>query len=119
MVIGEGITVIARESFANTSKLMDVKLPSTLTKIGHAAFDSSNLSKINFPKNLKEIAGFAFDDCVNLREIKLNKGLQKIGSHAFCHSGIKSVIVPNSVTYIERSVFTCGLKDIRLSKNLT
>ena len=119
VVIGEGITVIARESFANTSALKDVKLPSTLTKIGHAAFYSSNLSKINFPKKLKVIGSFAFNDCKKLKQIKLSMGLKKLGEFAFNGTNIKKINVPNSVTYIGNSAFSCDkLKEIKLSKYL-
>ncbi|MDD5949608.1 MAG: leucine-rich repeat domain-containing protein [Lachnospiraceae bacterium] len=119
VVIGEGITVIARESFANTAKLKDVKLPSTLTKIGNSAFAFSSVCKINFPKNLKVIGCFAFCDCVNLKNITLPYGLERIEGLAFSGSESKSLVIPDSVTYIGDGAFGDKLEKIKLSKNLT
>ena len=57
-VIPEGVTVIKCCAFSDDNALLieEVVLPSSISKIEGKAFkDTKKLSKINFPKNLKEI----------------------------------------------------------------
>ena len=47
----------------------------------------------------------AFNKCTMLKEIKLNEGIEQIGQWAFAWCGITDMVIPNSVTNMERGVF--------------
>lgn len=128
VVVPEGITEIEERAFFGCGKLTKVSLPSTVTKIGSAAFSSSaikkmelpenlkeledafglckNLETINIPAGIKEIKPMTFYGCSKLKSLELPQGLTKIGSQAFYQcSSLETIKVPESVEYISRDAF--------------
>ena len=107
-IIREGVTVIAKEAFADCSNLKSVTLPNTLTDIGEMAFfNCEALEAITFPFcPLKSIGDYAFSGCSHLKCIVIPRSVKRIGKCAFmlC-SSLKSVTLPNSLTYIGESAF--------------
>ncbi len=106
----EGVTEIGNGAFWNTSGLKgDIRLPSTLKKIGETAFAGTNISHIHLPEGLeiisnrvfygcgylqdtitipstvKQIGEGAFDGCVMLTAVILPEGLEEIKSDAFAN----------------------------------
>ncbi|MCR5120356.1 MAG: leucine-rich repeat protein [Lachnospiraceae bacterium] len=87
VTLPEGMTVIPKELFAevNFGEGIDIKLPSTLTKIDNEAFyKTTNLKTIVFPSGLKEIAAAAFSDS-DLTSVTIPSKVNKIGEDAFSH----------------------------------
>ncbi|MDE5876284.1 MAG: leucine-rich repeat domain-containing protein [Muribaculaceae bacterium] len=81
--ISDGVTEIPRE-FANSCySLQNIHLPIGLKTIGEYAFQSASL----------------------LHEIEFPKTLETIKNGAFQHSGLQTVILPESVTSLDASVF--------------
>ncbi len=115
IVIPEGVTEISGRSFLHFN-ITSVKLPTTLTKIGHEAFyNCTALTNIEFNSAVEEIEYRAFEGCTNLTQITLPEGLQKIGSSAFqgC-SKLTSIDIPSTVTSIESWAFwRSGITTIR------
>ena len=64
-------------------------LPLTLTEIGANAFKGTRLTDITLPATLTKISDGAFMDCRKLETVTMHEGLQKIGEDAF--SGCKSL----------------------------
>lgn len=65
------LTEISDYAFAGCVYLQEVKIPSTVKKIGKYAFyNCSNLTKIEIPKSVKEIAENAFEGCTSLKVIQ-------------------------------------------------
>lgn len=114
VVIEEGVTAVGGWNFYYWyPNIKTVVLPSTLKRIGNAAFSTvgsatgdSKLSTIQFSGNLKSIGSFAFCDCVNLKKITFPKTLTKISRYAF--SGCKnltSIDLPSSIQTIDIDAF--------------
>ena len=96
LIIPEGVTAINRSAFC-VSSLKSVSIPSTVKSIGNHAFYCSKLSKVTFAE-----------------------GLESIGVSAFANTNLVTVVLPNSCTTMDYSVFwDCSkLVAITLSENL-
>ena len=78
----------------------------TVTAINSSAFNAqSRLKEIVIPKTVKTIGAYAFANCRNLVSITLSEGLETIGVQAFDGTAITSVVIPATVTKLERSSF--------------
>lgn len=79
-------------AFEKCTNLENIKLPTSLTKIGEGAFAGcSNLKTIDIPASLTEIGGGAFGGCRNLKTIHIPASLTEIGSGAFAWSGLENI----------------------------
>ena len=104
--VPEGIKEIADHAFEHTS-LEEIKLPSTLLKIGSSAFfECTSLKKINLPDGLEELGDYAFLGCISLEAIKIPGSVEKISEWAFsaCQK-LKSISIGTGVTSIEAVAF--------------
>ena len=87
--------------FNGMSSLRSVTLPSTMKKIGNSLFaDCNNLSSVTLPDGLESVGERAFANDWNIRSIILPNTLKSIGNGAFSYTGIRTIIVPDSVTYV-------------------
>ena len=76
--------ILGALSFSNLPKLISVKLPKTITKIGDYAFPGcNNLKEIEFQTGTESIGNGAFQGCGNLAKLELKAGLKSIGNGAF------------------------------------
>ncbi|MDE5663021.1 MAG: leucine-rich repeat domain-containing protein, partial [Muribaculaceae bacterium] len=84
-----------------------VTLPSTVRKIGNAAFmGCDSLTSINFPSSLEEIDSYAFNSCKQLQNVTFNEGLKKIGLESFVAcEGFDRLVIPGSVEEISDKAF--------------
>ena len=139
-----GFTEIPDNAFNFAVCLASIKIPSTVTKIGNSAFDSSGLSSIDIPDSVTQIGELAFHVCSRLKIVTIGKGLttipkncfaaspelesvqigenvQTIGENAFQECGLKEVIIPDSVKIIEACAFINNnnkLKKVHIGKNV-
>lgn len=81
--IGEGVTRITDNAFAQCFGLTDIYLPSTLEYIGFQSFLDTGLDEIVIPDSVTEIHSFAFNYCRNLRTVKLPAGLERLEGGTF------------------------------------
>ena len=108
---------------------VDVVIPDTVTTIGEWAFANTGLTRIKLPKGLKSIGQGAFAGCEYLKSVSIPAGVTSIGERAFsgCRALAKdgfiifkgvlysytgnggAVVVPDSVTAIDRYVFASCL----------
>lgn len=80
--------VLGAKSFCELTKLLTVKLPKTITKIGNQAFYACyNLKEVEFQTGIESIGDEAFQGCGNLKTVELKDGLKSIGYAAFSGSG--------------------------------
>ena len=78
----------------------------TVTAINSSAFNAqSRLKEIVIPKTVKTIGDYAFASCRNLVSVTLSEGLETIGVQAFDGTAITSVVIPATVTKLEKSSF--------------
>lgn len=82
----EGMTEISDMSFQGCRIGGSVTLPETVERIGKGAFNSSWLSKIELPSNLKSIDTMAFEETTNLEEADIPDGCALEGCCQFLES---------------------------------
>lgn len=76
------VNEISPEAFM-FSTYSEIILPDTIEKICFLAFNSSNVTSLDLPKNLKTIEPGAFANCYNLKEITMYSNVQFIGFDDF------------------------------------
>lgn len=140
--IPDGITNLGNNVFSSCVNLTNVELPKSLTQIGCNAFqytkikelDLSNLTSLNdsicqnceqltkivLNKELNSIGDNAFDCCVSLTNINLPNKLNSIGNNAFSNSGLSTIVLPQNLKFMGKSVFfnSKSLKTIDASQTL-
>ena len=94
----DGVTTIGRDAFAMDSSLTDVRWPSTLRVIEHAAFYECDLREIVFPDSLQVVGTYSFAYNERLRRIALGPAVSFVGTYAFadCY-GLEEVTVRATV----------------------
>lgn len=120
IVLPKNLMIIEMGVFRETV-LQSIVIPDSVTYIGEAAFyDCTELSQVTLPKNMTEIAPYLFRGCTKLTAVSIPKKVKIIGQAAFAHSGLTEVVVPDSVVFMEGSVFyACtDLEYAKLSVNL-
>ncbi len=78
----------------------------SVTVLGSGAVNSTDVTRINWPRNLREIHFNALQDC-RFEALNIPSTVTYIGAHAFnsCTSRLKSVTIPASVTHIGYAPF--------------
>lgn len=140
VILCEGLESVPDHAFYRCA-IKEIKLPSTLKKIGYDAFSINQIESITFPQGIEEVAGFnynplkevvipegvkivgysAFKSCENLKSIQLPSTLEEIDSYAFekCEN-LDSITLGENITVIgDRAFNGCtSLKEIKLPKTL-
>ena len=102
--------VAVKENGFESSAITKLNIPANIKTVGAKAFkDCKSLTKVYFysaKTGCEEIGNFAFSGCSALTDLDLPKTLVKIGSFAFNACGIKSVEIPRPVTTIGASAFS-------------
>jgi len=70
--INDGITNIGSNAFKDQTHMVSVNLPSTITKIGSAAFQNTALSQVFIPYSVTEIGDDSFIDCSQLTRFSVS-----------------------------------------------
>lgn len=80
-----GLTFINSETFGNTAKLKEIKLPESLESMGADVFNGSAINNISIPRSckLEEIREGTFANCNSLSTIVLPSKVATIGKNAF------------------------------------
>ena len=104
-ILPDRLECIEYQAFANTSLSGTLTLPEGLKYV--AGFESTKLSNVKFPSTLKEIGNNAFSQCRSLMcQISFPDGLETIGAKAFYDSGISgNLILPSSLCNIWHEAF--------------
>lgn len=103
--IPSNVDEIRPYAFAH-SFIRSVIIPDSVATIGEHAFDRcNNLTSVDMGDAVKEIKGWAFYYCCNLREINFPQLLEAIGIGTFEGSGLTSVFVPDGVITIGEDAF--------------
>ena len=114
------LEIIETIAFIGCENLREIRIPDGVHTIGQAAFHNCySLKSISLPGSLKIIAknAFSIDPLYNalrlgegLQEVTLNEGLECIEANAFSGTGIKRVVIPKSVIYIDETAFDDGVE---------
>lgn len=99
----EGVEEIGFEAFFNKTSLKgDIKLPSTIKKIGIRGFACTQISHVTLPNSLEIIEPNVFDGCVSLIDtLTIPNSVLQIKECAFrnCHK-LNAIIFPESLEHI-------------------
>ena len=100
------LTEISNRAFRNAYKLKIAKLPSKLRKIGNSAFEGSALTEVVAPKTLEVLGSSAFEACGKLKKVDLSKSkLTKINASAFSAGKINELKLPKALKEIGNNAF--------------
>lgn len=108
IIIPEGTTKIEDHWFWG-SGIESVTVSASVMEISANAFrNCANLREVIFQEGsqLRTILKGAFYQCSNLVKIALPDGLETIGVGCFSESGLTEVVIPSSVTVIEKDAFS-------------
>ena len=121
VIISEGITGIAENSFVNCNRIESISIPSSVDSIGSYAFSGcTSLREIKLSSTMVSIGAYAFSGCTALCEIQLPDTLKSIGRYAFsgCTS-LHEMILPDGFETIGSCAFLdSGLEKINLSRSV-
>lgn len=113
----DGLRSIGQFAFSRCSKLRNIILPSTLTRIGTGAFyDCTSLKGIRIPASVDSIGCSPFAECQNLESITIEKGNGYYDSRNGCNAviekktrkliaGCKNSFIPKGVRIIGQDAF--------------
>lgn len=143
IVVKEGVTYVGFNVAGKCSNVKRVSLPKSLKKIGHSAFDYTDLFKVDIPAGLRiidnyafantklkniifpskttQIGNYVFLNCKKLTKVQLPKKLDKISDGLFCYCPkLKTITIPANVTQIgEEAFYQSGLTTITIPKKVT
>lgn len=104
--IPEGVIEVADSAFYDRFRATSLSLPSTLRKIGQAAFYRLSITSVEIPEGVTEIPANAFAVCNRLSALTLPSSLVSIGDRAFydCQA-VKNLVVPEGVAIIGKQAF--------------
>ena len=117
VVIGDKVTSIGENAFANCPGLKAVELPpnGVLETIKYNAFSwvgsssevSAGITEITIPKSVITIEKYAFDGCTKLATVTFapNSKLETIGRMTFQGTAISEISIPASVKTIDSWAF--------------
>lgn len=122
VILDEGVVEIGDKVFSSCNNLKNIKLPLTLMRIGDGAFQSSGLTEILIPDNVKYIGNKAFYQNSFLKKVTLSNCIETIGDKSFyeCQQ-IESITLPGSLEYLgEEAFYNCRrLKDVFIMGKIT
>ena len=107
--------------FSYCKKLESVRLPPSMTTIYASMFSNCiALQNITLHTGITKIESGAFEKCKTLTELQIPDTVTVIQKEAFDDSGLKSLVIPDSVTTLECTFGKCqNLEYIRLPNSLT
>lgn len=123
-VIKEGLLIDEKEKSVIQlvdNSILNVTIPTHLTKIGSNAFHHCDIETITVPKNIVEIGSGTFWGCKKLTEVIFEGSTPCIPKIAFAYcNSLVSISLPHGVKKIESAAFeSCkNLKTINLNDDL-
>lgn len=104
---------IGNNSLRNNNNLVSLTFPEGLEIIGNSSIaQCESLSTVVMPSTVNSIEDWSFYGCLALQSITIPNGVTAITEHTFQNTGLKSVVLPPSVT----SLKVCAFQD---AKDLT
>ncbi len=117
VVLGEGITEVGDYTFIDCREIKSVQLPSTLRRVGTAAFSGTALESLRLPDGLQRIDASAFA-AANFQSLIIPASVSVIGANAFDGCDRMNVLwILAPLRTIEANTFRAcyGLRDVFLS----
>lgn len=101
---------IGDNSLRENNNLVSLTLPEGLEVIGNSSLaQCENLPSLVVPSTVNSIEDWSFYGCFALESINFPDGVTAITEHTFQQTGLKSVVLPSSVT----SLKVCAFQDAK------
>ena len=116
---------VAITKYTGTEEVVEIPTTingKTVSLIESEAFaKNTTLVTVTIPKTVKKIDSGAFVQCSNLQNINLENGIESIYSYAFEETKVETIVIPESVTYLnELAFFKCShFTDYQVAENNT
>lgn len=121
-VNGKTIDQIWTSGFEGASGLTGISIPSSIGRLGTAAFEGTGLTNVVIPDTVLQVDPAVFQNCTKLVSVKLPAGLAEIDQYMFANCiSLQYVDMPDSITKINIYAFhNCtSLTSLALPKRLT
>ena len=110
VIIGDGITSIGNNVFADCSSMISIDIGNSVTSIGRDAFGGCiSLTSVVLPDSVTEIGQWAFQNCTSLTEFTIPSSVKSIGDAPFagCRSlaGIEVVDINAAFCSVDGVLF--------------
>ena len=123
VAIGSSVRIINNTAFQSCRSLTSVTIPDTVTWIGDSAFEyCTSLTSINIPNSVTSLGDYVFYDCSSLTSCTIGSGVTSISRYTFQNcSSLSSVTIGNSVTSISKCAFRgcSGLTSVTIPNSVT
>lgn len=93
VVLPEGLTTISNSFVSSCENLKTIKIPSTVTKIGYAAFAGASIENIVIPKNVAVIESIVFNYDTNLKSLTFTGPKPKMSSNMLGYHDSSNVVI--------------------------
>lgn len=121
-VHGKKIDQIWTSGFEGASGLTGITIPSSIGRLGTAAFEGTGLTHVTIPDTVEQVDPAVFQNCTKLVSVKLPAGLAEIDQYMFANCiSLQHVDMPDTITKINIYAFhNCtSLTSLALPKNLS
>ena len=121
-VNGKTIDQIWTSGFEGASGLTGISIPSSIGRLGTAAFESTGLTHVTIPDTVQQVDPAVFQNCTSLVSVKLPNGITEIDQYLFANCiSLQHVDMPDTITKINIYAFhNCtSLTSLALPKGLT
>ncbi|MBQ6164884.1 MAG: leucine-rich repeat protein [Clostridia bacterium] len=105
--VPEDAVEIARDAFAGSAHLTEIKVPAAVKSIGaYAFYNCSVLTTVQLPDALTKLNDRLFANCPNLADMTVPKGVTAIGNGVFAYcEKLADVKLPDGITEIGSETF--------------
>lgn len=121
VTLPNSIVYLGAGVFRDCSSLDNVTIPVAVRKMDSYVFmGCKKLKEINFKCAIDLLPNELFMYCESLKYFTIPASVKRINQMAFAYSGIDSIVIPNSVAYMQSGVFqNSKIRYAKLSEGLT
>ena len=105
--------------FRYEGKIETVVIPDTVQSIGTGLFESCrSLKNIKFSTAITDIPRYTFSECKSLESFVIPTHITNIEEQAFSNSGLKSINIPDMVTFLSAKEYSSSTEKTEVSGNI-
>ena len=105
--------------FRYEGKIETVVIPDTVQSIGTGLFEScSRLKNVRLSTAITDIPRYTFSECKSLESFVIPTHITNIEEQAFSNSGLKSINIPDMVTFLSAKEYSSSTKKTEVSGNI-
>ncbi len=113
VTLPQNVKIIEQSAFTECSSLKKIDFPSSLSTLSHYAFSScSALDSVVIPDKVTELYVGVFSGCSKLKNVQLSANLKNCYSSVFHGCPLKSLYIPDKMSYFNGGVVMCDSLDV-------